>query len=607
MRTSSLIALVVLGFFAGCQSSPPTRHQRGQVHQALHGLKSAINTRSFEALEPYLSPEATVAGLPPEMSRAGIRQGMLWTRHKVEDIQLLSLQRPGGEQLQARIVLYMGAIVMQQLVTFDAAGKITAIQSEPIWKETPVAMPSALKSDFVVSGRLMFVRVTVNGRNGFMLFDTGASGLLLNKRYFPPKAEQGMQGISATVAGLKKRLGHAEVSSLKWGSLHLKNIQGELHDFSRMENPSIAPLLGAISHNEVKNSAVVMHWQDKTIEVFATAKDGKRKASGREASSGTRFPFSYFAHLPVIPAQIGEKTVPFVFDSGAELNVLPDLTGMQGHFHTQGFVKISDGAQSESAPAPAGIIDRTEVRGLRSLRKFCRRLIALSSAFRNILTDEYGIDPQRVAVIPGGVDLERFRPSSPIEARSKMGWPSDKRIIFCIRRLVNRMGLEHLLDAFALISASHPDTLLIIAGKGPLSEELQKYSVKLGLENRVKFAGYIADEELPVAYAAAEFSIVPSQALEGFGLITVESLACGTPVLVTPVGGLPETVRNLDASLILEGCTTEAIAAGLVRGLSQPLPSRDECRRHAEQNFSWSGVARRVFAVYEEAAHDPLH
>lgn len=237
-----------------------------------------------------------------------------------------------------------------------------------------------------------------------------------------------------------------------------------------------------------------------------------------------------------------------------------------------------------------------------------RRLIALSPTFRDILVNEYRIDARRVAVIPGGVDLEHFRPSPSIsESRRKLGWPSDKRIIFCIRRLVHRMGLEHLLEAFALVASSHPEALLVIAGKGPLSEQLHQLSAKLGLENRVKFAGYVADEDLPDAYSAADFSIVPSQALEGFGLITVESLACGTPVLVAPIGGLPDTVRGLDASLILSDSSREAIAAGLVRGLSQTLPSREECRRYAEQNFSWSDVARRVFAIYEEAANDPFH
>lgn len=237
-----------------------------------------------------------------------------------------------------------------------------------------------------------------------------------------------------------------------------------------------------------------------------------------------------------------------------------------------------------------------------------RRLIALSPAFRDILTTAYGVDARRIAVVPGGVDLERFQPSaSALESRRKLDWPLDKKIIFCVRRLVHRMGLEHLLDAFALIAARHPEALLIIAGKGPLSAELRQWSWKLGLENRVRFTGYLPDEDLPGAYSAADFSIVPSQALEGFGLITVESLACGTPVLVTPVGGLPETVRGLDPSLVLAGSTREDLAAGLERGLAAPLPSREACRKHAAENFSWSEVARRAYTVYEEAADDSVH
>ena len=109
-----------------------------------------------------------------------------------------------------------------------------------------------------------------------------------------------------------------------------------------------------------------------------------------------------------------------------------------------------------------------------------------------------------------------------------------------------------------------------------------------------------------MAYTAADFSIVPSQALEGFGLITLESLACGCPVLVTPVGGLPEVVQNLDPTLILRGTSREALAEGIHRGLSEPLPSAVLCREYVEKNFSWPQITRRVLEIYREVAHAPL-
>ena len=168
------------------------------------------------------------------------------------------------------------------------------------------------------------------------------------------------------------------------------------------------------------------------------------------------------------------------------------------------------------------------------------------------------------------------------------------------------MGLENLIAAFAKISPHYPEAMLIIAGRGPLAADLQAQATALGLGEQIRFAGFVSDTDLPLAYAAADFSIVPSDALEGFGLITLESLACGTPVLVTPIGGLPEAVNGLSPELVLPGCSIDDITTGLKRGLAGGLPSAPECRAYAENNFAWPAIARRVMAVYQEAANDPV-
>jgi glycosyltransferase involved in cell wall biosynthesis len=166
------------------------------------------------------------------------------------------------------------------------------------------------------------------------------------------------------------------------------------------------------------------------------------------------------------------------------------------------------------------------------------------------------------------------------------------------------MGLENLLDAFAQIAPHHPEACLVIAGKGPLAKDLQAQAATLGLGSQIRFAGFISDDDLPSAYAAADFSIVPSDALEGFGLITLESLACGTPVLVTPIGGLPEAVAGLSPALVLSGCSRNDLAAGLEQGLAGNLPTASECRAYAENLFAWPAIARRIMTVYQEAAND---
>lgn len=232
------------------------------------------------------------------------------------------------------------------------------------------------------------------------------------------------------------------------------------------------------------------------------------------------------------------------------------------------------------------------------------RLITLSSAFRDILVERYAIPAHRISIVPGGVDIDHFRPTDQAAARQRLGWPTQGPIIFCVRRLVKRMGLENLLDAFALVTSSHPRSTLVIGGRGPLAEELKARAKNLG--HRVIFAGFIPDASLPDAYAAADFSIVPSVALEGFGLITLESLACGTPVIVTPSGGLPETVRALDPSLILPDSSVKSLETALHLALSQPaaLPSRARCRDYAVQTFAWPVISRQVLSVYQEALNE---
>jgi len=229
--------------------------------------------------------------------------------------------------------------------------------------------------------------------------------------------------------------------------------------------------------------------------------------------------------------------------------------------------------------------------------------IADSSAFRNLLVSEYGVTPDMVHAILPAVDTSRFHPSDRLVSRDFLGWPRKRRIIFCVRRLVERTGIEALVAAFGSIATRHSDVYLFIGGQGPLRGVLESQISSLGLGDRVRLLGFLPDSSLPTAYQAADISIVPSQSLEGFGLTTVESLACGTPVLVTPVGGLPEVIRPLAPSCILPGAKSDQIAEGLDAYLAGELtiPAPARCVEYVRQSFTWERVARQVLTVYESA------
>jgi glycosyltransferase involved in cell wall biosynthesis len=211
---------------------------------------------------------------------------------------------------------------------------------------------------------------------------------------------------------------------------------------------------------------------------------------------------------------------------------------------------------------------------------------------------------QRIHVIPGGVDVDRFAISlSRRKSRRALGWPTDRPIVLCVRRLVRRVGVDTLIEAAVALRARVPDVLVLIAGDGPLRIELAARVAALGLDDHVRLLGFVPDEELPIAYRAADLSVVPSSSLEGFGLTTVESLAAGTPCVVTPVDGLTDVVAPFAPQLVTESRRAVDVAALLAAALLEevPVPSAEECVSYARRDFDWPVIAGRVRYVYEAA------
>jgi len=224
-------------------------------------------------------------------------------------------------------------------------------------------------------------------------------------------------------------------------------------------------------------------------------------------------------------------------------------------------------------------------------------LVCLSQAFADVLVDEYGVAPWRIRVVPPGVDLDHFRPRNREEARDRLDLP-DGFLALTVRRLAERMGLDVLLASWA----KRPDGLLLVAGSGPAKQALHSQAKALGLgADRVRFLGRVEDSDLPLYYSAADVSVVPTTALEGFGLVVLESLASGTPVIASATGGLAEVLPRLQPDLLVEAGDPFGLAdrlSGAATG-RQPLPTSEACRRFAEK-FTWPHVAATFRDVYDE-------
>ena len=238
-----------------------------------------------------------------------------------------------------------------------------------------------------------------------------------------------------------------------------------------------------------------------------------------------------------------------------------------------------------------------------SIRKYIERkalqisdiVIVLSDYTRRKLIETHSLSPEMIRVIPGGVDLDKFRPTTDKNADRKcLGLPQDRILLLTVRNLVPRMGLENLLRAFKNVRDSEPKAFLVIGGQGPLLGSLQILCQKLGIEKDVLYAGFVPEAQLPRYYGASDFFILPTIELEGFGLITLEALASGIPVLGTPVGGTLEILNRFDSKYLFRD-TSPAAMAELITHYCRLVQEKPEewkkmsplCRKFVEDYYSW--------------------
>jgi glycosyltransferase involved in cell wall biosynthesis len=276
---------------------------------------------------------------------------------------------------------------------------------------------------------------------------------------------------------------------------------------------------------------------------------------------------------------------------------LPRLVGRQHgrplvvHFHGPwSGESLATGQQSVAARAKWWIE--------RSLYRHGDRFVALSLSFADLLIREFGVDARSVTVVPPAVDTDSFVPTdNPREARRRLGLPLDGPLVVAVRRLVPRTGVDFLIEAWRQLDGS--GATLAIAGSGPQQHALHVRARELGLRH-VVWLGEISDNDVIATYQAADVAVVPSRALEGFGLVVLEALACGTPVVGTRVGGLVEVLPGLDPELLVPSEDPAALAVAVRRVIDGGGPSAAECRSVA-MGFSWRSTANRLWALYGEA------
>jgi glycosyltransferase involved in cell wall biosynthesis len=224
------------------------------------------------------------------------------------------------------------------------------------------------------------------------------------------------------------------------------------------------------------------------------------------------------------------------------------------------------------------------------------RIATLSRFMARHVAQAHGFSADAIRIVPGGVDRARFAPAADRRAtRRRLGFPEDAPLLFCLRNLEPRMGVDALLEAMPAVLARHPTLVLAVGGRGPLEAALRARTGALRLDAAVRFLGFVPEDDLAAHYAAADASVLPSQRLEGFGLVTLESLACGTPVLGTRVGATPELLEPLDPALLVDAPGPE----GLARAITTFFERKDRdalgerCRAYTAR-FTWEHAAARL-------------
>jgi len=198
-------------------------------------------------------------------------------------------------------------------------------------------------------------------------------------------------------------------------------------------------------------------------------------------------------------------------------------------------------------------------------------------------------------IIPNGFKTELFYPKSQEECRNKLKIPKNKKIILNVGNLVLLKGTKYLIDAVKILSNKYPDILCIIIGEGGLRNSLQKQITKLNLQNNIKLIGAIRHEEISDWMNACDIFALPS-IRESFGVVQIEAMACGKPVVATINGGSEEIITSEDVGFLCEKENAIDLAEKLEMALNKNWV-KEKILKHA-QNYTWERAVKEILNVY---------
>lgn len=212
---------------------------------------------------------------------------------------------------------------------------------------------------------------------------------------------------------------------------------------------------------------------------------------------------------------------------------------------------------------------------------------------------ELGAQPSKLHTLRNGVDLERFRPEPRAQARERLGLSPEGKYLLAVGHLIERKGLHIAIEALPMLA----DVTLLVAGAGPEERALKAQAQRLGVADRVRWLGVVAQPDLKWWYSAAD-ALTLCSSREGWANVLLESMACGTPVIATNIWGTPEVVSEPAAGVLMASRTGAALAQGW-QTLMANGPARADTRAHAER-FSWAATTQGQIELFERVIQAPV-
>ncbi|MDO9350275.1 MAG: glycosyltransferase [Deltaproteobacteria bacterium] len=284
--------------------------------------------------------------------------------------------------------------------------------------------------------------------------------------------------------------------------------------------------------------------------------------------------------------------------AGKRLQQWWDVPHVMG-FHTLGAVKNAIGI-GEGEPD-------LRINAEKELVRDCHRIIASTMKGKKDLIDYYDASPETISVIPCGVNLDLFRPIGRETARCYLGL-KEERIILFVGRIIPLKGIDNLLKAMTYLERKEGIKLVVIGGDEHCQTEVERLkdlSRSLKIQESVIFLGLVKQEILPFFYSAANLCVVPSY-YESFGLVVLESLACGTPVVATRVGGAESVIRHGETGYVVRNNDSCHLADKIALFLSTSNGDTEFVGtvRASVVNYSWSNITEAILAEYRSVLGD---